>query len=100
VGKMYNLCRVKTDISIVLTVKSDLDPHIINQLEDELNHEPYLLLWLYFCYICSLSFNVDFGLYLSNQVLIKYDQLKLLIAVSQSVFPCFLPSYHIILNTC
>jgi hypothetical protein len=37
----------------------------------------------------SLSFNVGFGmnLYLSNQVLIKFDQLKLLIAVSQSAFP-------------
>jgi hypothetical protein len=42
--------------------------------------------------------NVGFGmsLYLSNQVLIKFDQLKLLIAVSQSVFPCFWPSCHII----
>jgi hypothetical protein len=25
-GKVYNLCRVKTDISVVLTVKSSLDP--------------------------------------------------------------------------
>jgi hypothetical protein len=40
-------------------------------------------------YLFSLSFNVGFGinLYLSNQVLIKLDQLKLLIAVSQSAFP-------------
>jgi hypothetical protein len=28
VGKVYNLCRVKTDISAVLTVKSGLDPHM------------------------------------------------------------------------
>jgi hypothetical protein len=27
---VYNLCRVKTDISAVLTVKSGLDPHMIN----------------------------------------------------------------------
>jgi hypothetical protein len=34
VGKVYNLCRVKTDRSAVLTVKSGLDPHMINKLED------------------------------------------------------------------
>jgi hypothetical protein len=33
-------------------------------------------------------------------VLIKLDQLKLLITVSQSVFPWFWPSCHIIPNTC
>jgi hypothetical protein len=37
VGKMYNLYRVKTDISAVLTVKSGLDPHIIIELKDDLN---------------------------------------------------------------
>ena len=37
VGKVYNLCRVKTDISAVLTVKSSLDPHMIIELEDDLN---------------------------------------------------------------
>jgi hypothetical protein len=101
-GKMYNLCRVKSDISAMLTVKSGLDPHMINELEDELNREPCLWLWLCLCCICSLSFNVGFGmnLYLNNQVLIKLDQLKLLIAVSQSAFPCFWPSCHIISNTC
>jgi hypothetical protein len=41
---VYNLCRVKTDISVVLMIKSGLDPHMINELEDELNHGPYL--WL------------------------------------------------------
>jgi hypothetical protein len=40
VGKVYNLCRVKTDILGVLTIKSGLDPHIINEIEDELNCEP------------------------------------------------------------
>jgi hypothetical protein len=44
VGKVYNLCRVKTDISAVLTVKSSLDPHMIIELEDELNRGPWL--WL------------------------------------------------------
>jgi hypothetical protein len=42
VGKVYNLCRVKTDILAVLTVTSGLDPHMINKLEDELNHGPCL----------------------------------------------------------
>jgi hypothetical protein len=37
VGRVYNLCRVKTDISAVLTVKSGLDPHMIIELEDDLN---------------------------------------------------------------
>jgi hypothetical protein len=45
VGKVYNLCRVKTDISAVLTVKSGLDPHMIIELEDELNRGPWLWLW-------------------------------------------------------
>jgi hypothetical protein len=60
VGKVYNLCRVKTDISAVLTVKSGLDPHMIIELEDELNHGPWLWLWLCLCCISSLSFNVGF----------------------------------------
>jgi hypothetical protein len=89
VGKVYNLCRVKTDISAVLTVMNGLYIHMIIELEDELNRGPYLWLWLCLCGISSLSFNVDFGmnLNLSNQVLIKLDQLKLLIAVSRSAFP-------------
>jgi hypothetical protein len=37
VGKVYNLCRVKTDISAVLTVKSGLHPHMIIELKDDLN---------------------------------------------------------------
>jgi hypothetical protein len=80
---------------------------MIIELEDELNRGswlcgPCLWLWLCLCCISSFSFKVGFGinLYLSNQVLIKLDQLKLLIAVSQSAFPCFWPSCHIIPNTC
>jgi hypothetical protein len=87
---VYNLCRLKTDISVVLTVKNGFDPHVIIELEDELNRGPYLWLWLWLCCISSISFSVDSGmnLYLSNQVLIiKLDQLKLLIVVSQSAFP-------------
>jgi hypothetical protein len=36
-GKVYNPCRVKTDISAVLTAKSGLDPHMIIELKDDLN---------------------------------------------------------------
>jgi hypothetical protein len=34
VGKVYNLCRVKTDRSAVLTVKNGLDPHMIIKLKN------------------------------------------------------------------
>ena len=37
VVKVYNLCRVKTNRLAVLTVKSGLDPHMIIELEDDLN---------------------------------------------------------------
>jgi hypothetical protein len=37
VGKVYNLCRVKIDISVVLMVKSGLDPHMIIKFKDDLN---------------------------------------------------------------
>jgi hypothetical protein len=33
-GKVYNLCRVKTDRSVVHTVKSGLDRHMIIKLEN------------------------------------------------------------------
>jgi hypothetical protein len=46
VDKVYSLCRVKTNISAVLTVTSGLDPHMIIELEDELNRGPWLWLWL------------------------------------------------------
>ena len=32
-GKVCNLCRVKTDILAVLMVKSGSDPHIFNLME-------------------------------------------------------------------
>jgi hypothetical protein len=57
-GKVYNLCRVKTDISAMLMVKSGLDPHMIIELEVELNRGPCLWLSLCFCYISYVSFNV------------------------------------------
>ena len=37
VEKVYNLCRVKANRLAVLTVKSGLDPHMIIELEDDLN---------------------------------------------------------------
>jgi hypothetical protein len=37
VGKVYKLCKVKTDISAVLTVKSGLDPHMVIELKYDLN---------------------------------------------------------------
>jgi hypothetical protein len=37
VGKVYNLYRVKTDISAVLMVKSGLNTHMIVKLKDDLN---------------------------------------------------------------
>jgi hypothetical protein len=46
VGKMYNLCRVKTNILAVLTVKSGLDPHMIIKLKDDLNCRFYLFIFV------------------------------------------------------
>ena len=37
VGKVYNICRVKTNRLAVLTIKSGLDPYMIIELEDDLN---------------------------------------------------------------
>jgi hypothetical protein len=67
VGKVYNLCRVKTDISAVLTAKSGLDPHMIIELEDELNRGPWLWLWLWLSwtmFMFMFMFMVMFMLYL------------------------------------
>jgi hypothetical protein len=36
-GKVYNLWRMKTNISAVLTVTSGLDTHMIFKLKDDLN---------------------------------------------------------------
>jgi hypothetical protein len=49
VGKVYNLCRVKTDISAVLTVRSGLNTHMIIKLKDDLNRCSlfiYLLIYI------------------------------------------------------
>jgi len=46
VGKVYNLCRVKTDISVVLTVKSGLDPHMIIELGDDSKSMFLLMVYL------------------------------------------------------
>jgi hypothetical protein len=52
VVKVYNLCRVsKTDISAVLTVKSGLDPHMINKHEDGLKS----LFWLFLVALLSTN---------------------------------------------
>jgi hypothetical protein len=53
VGKVYNLCRVKTDISAVLTVKSVLDTYMIIELKDDLNR---CSLFIYVVVILSLLF--------------------------------------------
>ena len=42
-GKVYNLCRVKTKRLAVLMVKSGLDPHMIIELEDDLNRCLFML---------------------------------------------------------
>jgi hypothetical protein len=48
-GKVYNLCRDKTDRSAVLMVKSGLDPHMIMNLNDKL--KLWFLMVLRYVYI-------------------------------------------------
>jgi hypothetical protein len=87
VGKVYNLCRVKTDISAVLTVKSGLDTHMIIKLKGDLNQcslFAYLLIYVVDCLPLMFCFKVGIYLHLVNASLIKVDQLKMLIAVK----PC------------
>jgi hypothetical protein len=75
VGKVYNLCRVKTDRSAVLTVKSGLDPHVIIKLEDGIQIVVYL--WFEGIIIINAKFWVGINLHLVNRcLLIKFDQLK------------------------
>ena len=45
VVKVYNLCRVKTNRLVVLTVKSGLDPHRINKLKDGYKSLSGYFLW-------------------------------------------------------
>jgi hypothetical protein len=50
--KVYNLCKVsKTDVSVVLTVKSGLDPHMINKLKDGFKS----LFWLFLVALLSTN---------------------------------------------
>ena len=54
VVKMYNLCRVKTNRLAVLTVKSGLDPHMITELEDDLDALFMMLMMVTSSLICGL----------------------------------------------
>ena len=84
-GKVYNLCKMKTEISTVLMVKSGLDPHMIIELEDNLNR---CYLFMLFCFALLQLFTYlwvnGINLYLVNACQLKFDQLKVLIAVK----PC------------
>jgi hypothetical protein len=69
---VYNLCRVKTDISAVLTVKSGLDSHMIIKLKDDLNCWFCLfiiVLWIVSPQIVYLMASIH--LHLTNACLIK-----------------------------
>jgi hypothetical protein len=55
VGKVYNLYRVKTDISAVLTVKNGLDTHMIIELKDDLNRCSLFMLLLSRRYVSQSS---------------------------------------------
>jgi hypothetical protein len=66
VDKVYNLCRVKTDISAMLTVKSGLDTHMIIKLKDDLNR---CSLFIYLCcglFISDILLRVGIYLHLVN----------------------------------
>ena len=54
--KVYNLCRVKTDISAVLTVKSGLDTHMIIELEDD--SKSMFLLMVTYAYLRYLIYRL------------------------------------------
>jgi hypothetical protein len=60
---LFYLCRVKTDISAVLTVKSGLDPHMIIELDDDLNRYSLLMLLIL---IFIIYLRVDIYLHLAN----------------------------------
>ena len=53
VVKVYNLCRVKTNRLAVLTVKSGLDPHMINKLKDGYKSHSGYFLWP--CWVPTIS---------------------------------------------
>jgi hypothetical protein len=62
----------------MLTVKSDLDPHLITELEDGLKSWFLVMCHMLMAFLLSLCLMwVGINLYfISNQVLIKSDQLK------------------------
>ena len=66
----------------MLTVKSGLDPHMIIELEDDLNQCLFMLLMMVtsYAYLWVNGINLQ----VANACLIKFDQLKVLIAVK----PC------------
>jgi hypothetical protein len=73
-GKVYNLCRVKTDISAMLTVKSGLDTHMIIKFKDDLNQcSLFIYLLIYVADYLPLIFYLRVGIYLhlANACLIK-----------------------------
>ena len=51
--KVYNLCRVKTNRLAVLTIKSGLDPHMINKLKDGYKSHSGYFLWP--CWVPTIS---------------------------------------------
>ena len=53
VVKVYNLCRVKTNRLAVLTVKSGLDPHMINKFKDGIKSLSGYFLWP--CWVPTIS---------------------------------------------
>ena len=77
VVKVYNLCRVETYRLAVLTVKSGLEPHMIIELEDDLNRffiyvgDDYLWYW-WLLHMLILGIN-GINLLVDNACLIKLD---------------------------
>ena len=64
-GKVYNLYRVKTNRLAVLMVKSDLDPHMIIELEDD-SKSIFLLIVVTNVYLIYLLWLNGINLYLVN----------------------------------
>jgi hypothetical protein len=104
VGKVCNLCKVKTDISVVLTVMSGLDTHMIIKLKGDLNLCSlfvHLLIYVVDYLSLMLCFRVGIYLHLVNAGLMKLDQLELLIAVKPcQLFLGYSLACHIIYSIC
>jgi hypothetical protein len=78
VGKVYNICRVNTDILALLTVKSGLHPHMIIELKGDLNWDSLFILLLSYLFY---SFKGWYILTLSYCLLNKIGSTKMLIVV-------------------